>query len=59
MTKDDVIARLREAKRSEVAKGTGLRSMYLYRVERGLIKNPGSVQIDQLREYFEQQQKRT
>lgn len=54
MTQDQIIAALRDSKRSHVARATGLRAMYLYRVEKGLIKNPGSMQMDKLRDYFAQ-----
>lgn len=54
MTQDQIIAALRDSKRSKVARATGLRTMYLYRVEKGLIKNPGSIQMEKLRDYFEQ-----
>jgi hypothetical protein len=55
MTQDQIIAALAKSKRSEVAKATGLRPMYLYKVERGLIKNPGSQQMDVLRDYYARQ----
>lgn len=52
MTQDEVRRRLAKSKRSEVAKATGLPYMYLYRVEREIIKNPGTRQTDILRSYF-------
>lgn len=56
MTREEVIKRLKESKRSEVAKGTGLPYMYLYRLERGIIKDPGTERMDVLRAYLLSQQ---
>jgi hypothetical protein len=52
MTQDQIIAALAKSSRAEVARATGLLPMYLYKVEKGLIKNPGSKQMDMLRSYL-------
>ena len=52
MTKDEVIRRLGQENRAEIARATGLRYMYLSRLAWGKIKNPGSDQVDTLRSYF-------
>lgn len=52
MTRDEVIQRLSSVNRAEVARATGIRYMYLSRLAWGKIKNPGSSQIDVLRNYF-------
>jgi hypothetical protein len=53
MDAPQVIERLRSCNRAAVSRDTGINVTYLYRVVKGLIKNPGSQQIDRLREYFE------
>lgn len=53
LTKDEVVERLRKADRSVVAADTGLPDSYLYQLVKGIIKNPGVIQIDTLRSYFE------
>lgn len=52
MDTQQVIERLRAAKRTEVAKATGLKYMWLSRVVWGDIKEPSSQKIDLLRAYF-------
>lgn len=52
MTRDEIIARLRNAKRKEVARATGLTYGYLNKLAYGEIKNPGSAQVDALRSHF-------
>jgi hypothetical protein len=52
MTREDVIARLREENRAEVARLTGLTRGYLDKIVYGTIKNPGSEQMDTLRVHF-------
>lgn len=60
MTRDEVIQRLATAKnRAEVSRATGLHYVYLSKVAWGKIKNPGSAQVDRLRDYFAQQDQRT
>lgn len=55
MTKDEVIQRLRESNRAEVHRATGLPYRYLRNLVDGDIDNPGSMQMDTLRNYFSQQ----
>lgn len=50
MTHDQLIDTLAKSKRTKVAKATGFSVMYLYKVEKGLIKDPGFTRMDKLRE---------
>jgi hypothetical protein len=54
MTKDEVIARLREARggRRAIEAATGIKHRWMTHVACGTIKNPGSEQMDKLRSYF-------
>lgn len=47
-----VIERLKNSKRVDVARATGLKYMWLSRVVWGDIKEPSSQKIDVLRDYF-------
>ncbi len=59
MDTPQVIERLRSCKnRAAVSRETGINVTYLYRVVSGLIKNPGSQQIDALRDYFQARETR-
>lgn len=52
MDNDDIIGWLKDhPNRAELARETGLRYGYLCKLVWGEIKNPGSQQIDTLREY--------
>lgn len=52
MTKEEVIQRLKQENRAEVARDTGLPYHYLSRLVYEEIRNPGSDQMDRLRSYF-------
>lgn len=52
MSKDEVIKRLRESNRAEVSRRTGLPYRYLRHLIEENIENPGSRQMDLLRDYF-------
>ena len=54
MDTKQVIDLLRASKRTDVAKATGLKYMWLSRVVWGDIKEPSSQKIDLLRHYFSQ-----
>jgi hypothetical protein len=56
MTSAEVIERLKTApNRQRVAEATGIQYGYLSKLVYGLIKNPGSAQIDTLRDYFQRE----
>lgn len=56
MDRDEVIQRLKAApNRRAVSDETGIRYDYLCKVVYGLIKNPGSAQIDLLRDHFQRE----
>lgn len=58
MTKDQVISSLAShPNRAEVARATGIRYMYLSKLVWGHFKNPGTDQIDKLRDYFSQHER--
>ena len=52
MTKDEVIEKLSTLNRAQVARDTGLDYMWLYCVQKGKIKDPGSQKLDLLRSYL-------
>lgn len=52
MTKDEVIQRLSKCNRAQVARDTGLKYMWLARLEWGKMKDPGSSKFDALRSYL-------
>jgi hypothetical protein len=53
MTKAEIIERLKRAKnRAAIARATGLQYAYLSKLVYGEIENPGSDQVDKLRNYF-------
>ena len=52
MDTEQVIERLKAAKRTDVARATGLKYMWLSRVVWGDIKEPSSQKVDLLRAYF-------
>lgn len=51
-----IIERLREANRMQVSRETGIPYGYLSKLVYDEIANPGSRNIDKLREYFSQRQ---
>ena len=56
METPEIIELLKQANRREVADATGLPYMYLSRLAWGVIKNPGSRQVDALRAHFQSTQ---
>lgn len=52
MTRDEIIARLKTENRSAVSRATKIPRGYLDRLVYGKIANPGSSQIDALRNYL-------
>lgn len=52
MTKDEVIQRLAQCNRAQVARDTGLRYMWLCELAWGTMKDPGSSKLDKLRSYL-------
>jgi transcriptional regulator with XRE-family HTH domain len=58
MTKVEVIEKLKHlrkegiATRAQVARETGLKEMWLYALETGRMKDPGSTKFDTLRHYL-------
>jgi hypothetical protein len=57
VTTNEVIQRLKlDPNRAAVARETGLREMYLYRLASGRIKDPGASKIERLRDYYVQRE---
>lgn len=55
MTKEEVVARLQQipkSQRAAFAREVGLSYSWIRYVQTGVIKNPGTDQMDTLREYF-------
>ena len=54
MTRDEIIQRLRASNRAQVSRDTKLPYRYLRNLIQGEIENPGSKQMDILRNYYSQ-----